>query len=145
MSLQPASSKVGDIQGIHFEDISGSAKPVAVGRHRVDSAVLCHVRRRVEPHDFLFSMYHPKGTRNHAGVNDDKLTAMIEQQARTLDRATRKKQIYDIQRYLADQMYYPAGSTGILTAGLTPAVRDFYPVSDYGRGGEVFPKLWVDR
>ena len=39
-----------------------------------------------EPHDYLFNMYHPKGTRNHAGINDDKLTAMIEQQQRTLDR-----------------------------------------------------------
>ena len=34
-----------------------------------------------EPHDFLFNMYHPKGTRNHAGVNDPKLTEMIEKQA----------------------------------------------------------------
>jgi peptide/nickel transport system substrate-binding protein len=98
-----------------------------------------------EPHDFLFSMYHPKGTRNHASVNDPQLTTMIEQQARTIDRASRKKQIFDIQRYLAEQMYYPAGSTGILTAGLSPAVRDFYPVSDYGRGAEVYPKLWLDR
>ena len=50
--------------------------------------------------------------------------AMQAFKAGTLDRATRKKQIFDIQRYLADQMYYPAGSTGILTAGLGPAVRD---------------------
>jgi ABC-type transport system substrate-binding protein len=98
-----------------------------------------------EPHDFLFSMYHPKGTRNHAGVNDAKLTAMIEQQARTLDRAARKRQIYDIQRYLAEQMYYPPGSTGITTSGLAPYVRDFYPPSDYGRGAEVYPKVWLDR
>jgi ABC-type transport system substrate-binding protein len=98
-----------------------------------------------EPHDFLFGMYHPKGTRNHAGVNDAQLTAMIEQQAKTLDRAERKKQIMAIQRYLAEQMYYPPNATGILTAGLSPAVRDFYPVSDYGRGAEVYPKLWLDR
>lgn len=98
-----------------------------------------------EPHDFLFGMYHPKGTRNHAGVNDPKLTGMIEQQVKTLDKTERKKQIFDIQRYLAEQMYYPAGSTGILTAGLTPWVRDFYPVSDFGRGAEVYPKLWLDR
>jgi ABC-type transport system substrate-binding protein len=98
-----------------------------------------------EPHDFLFSMYHPKGTRNHAGVNDAKLTAMIEQQARTLDRAARKRQIYDIQRYLAEQMYYPPGSTGITTSGLAPYVRDFYPPSDYGRGAEVYPKVWLER
>ena len=96
-----------------------------------------------EPHDFLFNMYHPSGTRNHAGVNDEKLTAMIEQQMRTLDRAERKKQIYDIQRHLADQMYYPTGVAPYRTAGLTPQVRDFYPRSDYGFGAELLPKLWL--
>jgi peptide/nickel transport system substrate-binding protein len=98
-----------------------------------------------EPHDFLYSMYHPKGTRNHASVNDPKLTAMIEKQARTLDRASRKSQIFDIQRYLAEQMYYPPSATGILTVGLAPYVRDFFPISDYGRGAEVLPKLWLDK
>jgi peptide/nickel transport system substrate-binding protein len=98
-----------------------------------------------EPHDFLFNMYHPNGTRNHAGVNDEKLTGMIEQQMKTLDRATRKKQIFDIQRYLAEQMYYPAGAASMRTAGLAPNVRDFFPRSDYGLGAEVVPKLWLDK
>ncbi len=98
-----------------------------------------------EPHDFLFNMYHPKGTRNHAGVNDPKLTEMIEKQMRTVDRADRKKQIFDIQRYLAEQMYYPPVAAGMVTFGLAPWVRDFYPISDYGRGAEVIPKLWLDK
>src|SRR5260370_7840240 len=60
-----------------------------------------------EPHDFLYNMYHPNGTRNHASVNDPKLTGMIEQQMRTLDHAERTKQIFTIQRHLPDHMYYP--------------------------------------
>jgi ABC-type transport system substrate-binding protein len=98
-----------------------------------------------EPHDFLFAMHHPRGVRNHAGVNDSKLTAMIEQQARTLDRAARKSQVYDIQRYLAEQMYYPPVATSTATVGLAPYVREFYPISDFGRGAEVYPKLWLDK
>jgi ABC-type transport system substrate-binding protein len=98
-----------------------------------------------EPHDFLFAMHHPKGVRNHAGVNDAKLNAMIEQQARTLDRAVRKAQIFEIQRYLAEQMYYPPGTAGTTTVGLAPYVRDFYPISDFGRGAEVYPKVWLDK
>jgi peptide/nickel transport system substrate-binding protein len=98
-----------------------------------------------EPHDFLFNMYHPNGTRNHAGVNDPKLTAMIEQQARTLDKAQRKTQIYDIQRYLADQMYYPPGVAPYNTAGTTPWVRDLFARGDYGFGAEIVPKLWLDK
>ena len=98
-----------------------------------------------EPHDFLFNMYHPKGTRNRAGVDDPKLTEMIERQVRTLDRAERKKQIFEIQRYLGEQMYYPPGAVGFRSMGYQPYVRDAFPRSDYGLGAEVIPKLWLDR
>ena len=70
-----------------------------------------------EPHDFLFNMYHPRGTRNHAAVNDAKLTEMIEKQMRTVDKAERKKQIYEIQRYLGEQMYYPQATAGFTSNG----------------------------
>ena len=89
-------------------------------------------------------MYHPKGTRNHAGVDDAKLTPMLEQQQQTLDKAQRKQQIFAIQRYLAEQVYYPQYPAGMVTAGLTPHVRNLFPASDYGLGAEVVPKLWLD-
>jgi ABC-type transport system substrate-binding protein len=95
-----------------------------------------------EPHDYLFNMYHPQGTRNHAGVNDDKLTGMIEQQMRTLDHAQRKQQVMDIQRYLVDQMYYVPGVIGYRSYAYSPGIRDMFPWSDYGLGAEVVPKLW---
>jgi ABC-type transport system substrate-binding protein len=98
-----------------------------------------------EPHDFLFNEYHPKGTRNRADIDDPKLTAMIEQQMKTLDRADRKKQLFDIQRYLAEQMYYPPHAASMRTAALQPNVRDFFPRSDFGLGGEVVPKVWMDQ
>jgi peptide/nickel transport system substrate-binding protein len=97
-----------------------------------------------EPHDFLYNMYHPKGTRNHAGVDDAKLTAMIEQQQATLDKAERKKQIFEIQRYVAEQAYYPPHAASMRTAGLTPRVRNFLPRSDYGFGAEIAPKVWLE-
>ena len=98
-----------------------------------------------EPHDFLFNMYHPKGTRNHAGVNDAKLTEMIEKQAKTIDKADRKKQITAIQQYLGEQLYYPPNAASMRTAGVAPNIRDFYPRSDYGIGAEIVPKLWIDK
>jgi ABC-type transport system substrate-binding protein len=97
-----------------------------------------------EPHDFLFNMYHPQGARNHANVNDPKLTGMIEQQAKELDHAKRKSLIFDIQRYLADQMYYPPGVAPYQTEGTTPWVHDLFARGDYGFGAEIVPKLWLD-
>jgi len=98
-----------------------------------------------EPHEFFFLLYHPKGPRNASGVNDPKLTEMIEKQMRTLDKADRKQQINDIQRYLAGQMYYVPTAAGFRSMVYQPYVRDAYPRSDFGLGAEVVPKLWLDK
>ncbi len=97
-----------------------------------------------EPHDYLYNMYHPKGVRNHAGVNDPQLAGMIEKQAATLDKAERKKQIDELQRYLGGQQYYVMGAVGNVTIATQPWVKGFNYQSDYGRGGEYVPKLWLD-
>jgi len=98
-----------------------------------------------EPHDFLYHMFHPSGTRNNLSVNDARLSSLIDQQSRTLDRAVRKQQVFEIQRYLAEQMYCVPYGAGMRTAGLSPSVRDFFPRSDFGVGAEVVPKVWMDR
>jgi ABC-type transport system substrate-binding protein len=90
-------------------------------------------------------MFHPSGTRNNLSVNDPRLNTLIDQQSRTLDRAVRKQQVFEIQRYLAEQMYCVPYGAGMRTAGLSPSVRDFFPRSDFGVGAEVVPKVWIDR
>ncbi|MFN8540483.1 MAG: ABC transporter substrate-binding protein [Thermomicrobiales bacterium] len=98
-----------------------------------------------EPHDYIYNMYHPKGTRNHGGaVNDATLTAMIEKQAKTLDKADRKKQILDIQRYLAEKQYYVFGASGATIIGTQPWVKNFNYQTDYGRGAEYVPRVYLD-
>ncbi len=97
-----------------------------------------------EPHDYLYNMYHPKGVRNHAGINDPKLTDMLEKQAVTLDKTERKKIIFDIQRYTGDQQYYVIGPIGPTTIATQPWVKNFNYESDYARGGEFVPKIYLD-
>jgi len=97
-----------------------------------------------EPHDYLYNMYHPKGVRNHAGVNDPKLTEMLETQAKMLDKAERKKLILDIQRYLGEQQYYVIGPVNNVVIARQPWVKGFYYQSDYGRGAEYVVKVWLD-
>ena len=98
-----------------------------------------------EPHDYLYNMYHPKGTRNHGGaINDAALTAMIEKQMKTLDKADRKKQIDEIQRYLGEKQYYVFGASGNTTIATQPWVKNFNYESDYGRGAEYVPRVYLD-
>jgi peptide/nickel transport system substrate-binding protein len=98
-----------------------------------------------EPHDYLYNMFHPKGTRNHGGpTNDATLTGMIEKQMKTLDKADRKKQIDDIQRYLAEKQYYVFGSGAVTTIATQPWVKNFNYQTDYGRGAEYVPRVYLD-
>jgi peptide/nickel transport system substrate-binding protein len=97
-----------------------------------------------EPHLYFFNMYSPKGARNHGGVNDPALNDMIDKEQRTLDKADRKKQIDDIQRYLAEKMYYVPYTVNINTAAGQTWLKGYYPQSDYGYGGEWVPKAWLD-
>jgi peptide/nickel transport system substrate-binding protein len=97
-----------------------------------------------EPYIHLFNLYHAHGSRNSAGVDDPALTSMIEQLPGTLDVDQRKARIFDIQRYLAEQVYYVPHATGMFSAALSSTVHNFFPISDYGFGAEVAPKLWLD-
>lgn len=98
-----------------------------------------------EPHDYLFNMYHPKGTRNHGGpVNDPKLTEMIEAQMKNLNEADRLKQIQDIQRYTAEKCYYVFGVAGNTSIAYQPWVKNLNYQGDYGRGAEYVPQIWLD-
>jgi len=98
-----------------------------------------------EPHDYLYNMFHPKGTRNHGGAtNDAALTAMIEKQMKSLDKADRKKQIDEIQRYLAEKQYYVFGASGLTTIATQPYVKNFNYQTDYGRGAEYVPRIYLD-
>lgn len=97
-----------------------------------------------EPNEYLFNMYHPKGSRNHSGVDDPTLTAMIEKQRVAIDRAERKKILLDIQQYLAEKAYIVISGIGNVTVAYHPWVKDYFYQTDYGRGGEVYPRLWID-
>lgn len=99
----------------------------------------------MDPNDYLTNMYDPKSPRNLVGVNDPKLNDMISQQRKTLDRAERQKLVNDIQRYLAEQMYYVPGTTGDLSVATQPWVKDFFLETDFGRGSEFGIKLWFDN
>jgi peptide/nickel transport system substrate-binding protein len=97
-----------------------------------------------EPHEYLFNMYHPKGVRNHAGINDAKLTDMVEKQSVTIDKAQRKSIIFDIQRYTGEQQYYVIGPVGPVTVASQPYVKNLNVESDYARGAEFVPKIYLD-
>ncbi len=98
-----------------------------------------------DPHDFLFNMAHSASRRNHGGINDPQLDQMIEKEGATLDEASRVKLVREIQRYMAEKMYYAPGFVGPAYTGVQPWVRGFKWSATYGIGTESFAEVWLDR
>ncbi len=82
--------------------------------------------------------------RNRGHVSDPKLTAMIRQQRRLKDLDARKKLVFDIQRYIADQQYYVCLVSAMYTGSAQPYVKNYAPNLTFDYGSRV-AALWLDR
>ena len=96
------------------------------------------------PDPYLAAFHLPGQRPNSSGVNDPKLTEMIGLQRRTLDPAKRRDIIWDIQRHLAEQVYYLYGPSARVVAAWEPHVRNFAPNLGNDYGGRLMA-AWLDR
>jgi ABC-type transport system substrate-binding protein len=92
----------------------------------------------------LYSPHIPGEPLNSSGVDDPKLTEMIKLQRRTLDTAKRREIVYDIQRYLAEQVYYAYDASVTTVAAWEPYVKNFAPNLGHDYGGRLMA-AWLDR
>ncbi len=98
-----------------------------------------------DPHDYLFNMHHSKSLRNNAGINDPQLDAMIDKEERTLDVGERQKAVKEIQKYLAEKVYYATSAVGPAYIGVQEWIKNYQRNNAYGAGAENRAKLWIDR
>ena len=97
-----------------------------------------------EPDSVLYAMYVPDHPRNSGHVNDPKLLAMLQEQRRVPERDRRKKLIFDIQRYIAEQQYYVFTTSSINTGTWQPYVKNYAPNLSFDYGGRT-AALWLDK
>jgi peptide/nickel transport system substrate-binding protein len=97
-----------------------------------------------EPHTTLYGMYMPDNSRNSGHVNDPRLTGMLKEQMRIKDLETRRKAIFDIQRYAAEQQYYVYLYAAGFTGSWQPYVKNYAPNTTFDYGSRV-AALWLDR
>ncbi len=96
------------------------------------------------PDSYLTLYYMPGWPTNAGGVNDPKLSEMIRLQRRTFDAKKRRDILYDIQRYLSQQVYYLYGPSVIAVAAWERHVRNFAPNVGDDYGGRLMA-AWLDR
>jgi ABC-type transport system substrate-binding protein len=86
----------------------------------------------------------PEKPLNAGGVNDPKLTAMINQQRRTFDVAKRRELIFEIQRYISQQVYYLFDASVSAVSAWRPYVKNFGPNIGHDMGGRIMA-AWLDK
>jgi len=92
----------------------------------------------------LYAGHVPGEALNSSGVDDPKLTDMIRLQRRTLDAAKRREIVFDIQRYLAEQVYYHYDPSVLTVAAWEPYVKNFAPNLGHDYGGRLM-SAYLDR
>lgn len=96
-----------------------------------------------DPHDYLFNPLHSQSQRNHVGVSDPQLDALIDKEQATINLDERVKIVRDIQRYVTNTMYYAPMFIGPDFTFLQPWVRNYYARRGYGAGSESFEDMWL--
>jgi peptide/nickel transport system substrate-binding protein len=97
-----------------------------------------------EPHSTLYGMYVPEQGRNSSHVADPKILAMLREEMHAKDLETRRKLIFDIQQYAAEQQYYVYLYCTGLTGSWQPYVKNYAPNSSFDYGNRA-AALWLDR
>ncbi len=96
------------------------------------------------PDSYLHRYHSPGQPTNTSGVNDPKVNEMMRLQRRTFDDARRREIVYDLQRYLATQVYYIYGPAATVLSGWEPYVKNFGPNFGHDYGGRLMV-AWIDK
>ncbi len=94
--------------------------------------------------DSYLRIYIPGEPLNAGGVNDPKLTEMIALSKRTQDVAKRRDLIYDIQRYISQQVYYNFDASVNCVGAWKPYVKGYGPNIGHDVGGRL-QVAWLDK
>ena len=94
--------------------------------------------------DSYLRIYVPGEPLNSAGVNDPKLTDMIASSKRIHDIAKRREMIFDIQRYISQQVYYAFGPSVGCVSAWKPYVKNYGPNIGHDVGGRL-QVAWLEK
>ncbi len=97
-----------------------------------------------EPDAPLYRSYAADSSWNAAHLHDPTITALLKEQRRTKDLEARRKIIFDIQRYAAEQQYYVYLLSPMLTGSWQPYVKNYAPNPSFDYGSRA-AALWLER
>lgn len=97
-----------------------------------------------EADEYLSSHYLPGAIRNYPGIDDPALAEMILEQRGIGDAAERQQKIYEIQRYVAENIQNPLPIwAAVLLHPAHARVHNWYPM--ISQGFPSLPEVWVSE
>jgi peptide/nickel transport system substrate-binding protein len=127
-----------------FKDVGVELQPVAEEPGRVEDASWGPVEPATEVDGHLYGAYHSGQPENRSLVSDPRLDALLEAQRRARSRRERRALIDDVQRLVADQVYYLFPPTPQQIASWAPWVRGYQPRAAMDPGAQL-ESVWVTR
>ena len=120
-------------------------KGVLYGHYGNDTLVMIQWQSVTNTADAeLFDALTPGGSSNHSAVTDPTVTDMIHKMLTLTDDTERLKAVQDIQRYVADKMYYITMPYGYTYTLVQPRINNFnYSLGVDTAGAETYSKLWI--
>ena len=121
-------------------------KGILYGHYDSDTLVLCiWMIGTSTAEDAFFGSLLPGGTANHMAVDDPTLAAMVKKMVATLDENERLKAVQEIQRYIAEKMYYISSiPTGDVYTLVGPRVQNYtYSLTPAVEGTETYANVWL--
>jgi peptide/nickel transport system substrate-binding protein len=92
---------------------------------------------------YLYNFYYTGQPNNRSHVSDTKLDVMLDAQRRYTARSSRKKVIDDIQRHVAERVYYLYTPYPKNVSSWAPRVRNYGPKNSFDRGAQL-EVVWLD-
>ncbi len=92
---------------------------------------------------YLYNFYYTGQPNNRSHVSDTQLDVMLDAQRRYTAKSSRKKVIDDVQRYIAERVYYVYTPYPKNVSSWTPRVRNYGPKNSFDRGAQL-EVVWLD-
>ena len=93
---------------------------------------------------YLYNFYSTGQPNNRSHVSDTQLDVMLDAQRRYTAKSSRKKAIDDIQRYIAERVYYVYTPYPKNVSSWTPWVKNYGPKNSFDRGAQL-EVVWLDK
>jgi ABC-type transport system substrate-binding protein len=93
--------------------------------------------------EWLFNYLHSKSTTNQEHLKDQTLEAMVDKERTLVNEDERLKAVLDIQKYLAEKLYYVSSVGTYQWVGVQSRVQNYNYSNSLGKATESYAKLWL--